>query len=85
MAVRVVDDREGYVLLARPDDRYTVVERRAGRFYNLHGRGPRGGVPCEPDAALDIVDEGEWVDELKARATLHEAVRRHEDLARRIW
>ena len=88
MAIAILEDREGYVLLGRPDDRYVVVERRAGHFYPLHSSpqgGERPGVPCDPDAVGAIVAEEEWTDELQARATLRFAVRRHEELAQRLW
>ncbi len=83
MKVRVIDDREGYVLVARQDGRCAVVERRAGHFYNLHG-GARPGVPCDTQAIPLITDEKDWVEEPVARASLTAAVQRHEALAQRL-
>jgi hypothetical protein len=84
MAIAILEDRDGYVLLSRGDERCVVVERRAGRYYSLHSRG-RGSVPCDPDAVPAIVAEEDWTDEMRARATLRFAVRRHEELAQRLW
>jgi hypothetical protein len=83
MGIHIVEDRAGYVLVNR-GDRFAVIERRAGHFYNLHG-GARCGIDCDPEKVPEIVDENDWVDEAKARAQLTFAVRRHDELAERMW
>jgi hypothetical protein len=83
MNVRVIDDRDGYVLVARSDGRCAVVERRAGHFYNLHG-GERPPVPCDLGAIPLITDENDWVDEAAARTSMMAAVRRQAELAQRL-
>jgi len=84
MNVWVLEDREGYLLLQRPDGRCAVIERRAGHFYTLHGRN-RHGVPCDLTLIETIIDEGDWTHEHTARSTMDFAVERGEELAQRIW
>ena len=82
--IDTVEERENYLLL-REDERWAVVERRAGRLYALRD-GWRDGVSPDDEAGLRrLIDPDGWGDEPAARATLAELVARRRQLAERIW
>jgi hypothetical protein len=82
MSLRIVEECEGYVLVCR-GERFALMERRAGLFYNLHG-GAREGVPGTAGALCDLLDEHDWVEERAAREAMAAAVRRRTDMAERM-
>ena len=79
--VRIVEEQASYLLLAR-GDRFAVLERRNGQFYNLH-RGRR-----EPDPLTDRGAEhaigNDWCDEISARRLFNEIATRYCNLAERL-
>ena len=80
-AVRIVAERAPYLLLAR-DNRYAVVERRAGRLYALHG--VRASAPMS-DAGVDDVVGNDWSDKKRAQRLFNDLVVRYAELAERLW
>ena len=81
-AIRVVEERAPYLLLAR-DDRFAVVERRAGKLYNLHC-GKREPEPLTDEGAEHAVGNG-WCDESAARRVFEEITARYQELAEHLW
>ena len=81
-AIRVVEERTPYLLLAR-GDRFAVVERRAGHLYNLHC-GKREPEPLTDEGAEHAVGHG-WCDESSARRVFEEVSARYAQLAEVIW
>jgi hypothetical protein len=80
--VRIVEERLPYLLLAR-GDRFAVVERRAGKLYNLHC-GKREPEPLTDAGAAHAVGAG-WYDEGRARRVFEEITSRYQEFAERIW
>jgi hypothetical protein len=76
--VRIVEEQASYLLLAR-GDRFAVLERRNGQFYNLH-RGQR-----EPDPLTDMGAEHsvgtDWCDEISARRLFDEITTQYRQFA----
>ena len=81
LAVQVVAERAPYLLLAR-QNRYAVVERRAGQLYAVHGA--RRSAPMT-DAGADAVVGKYWWDEVRARRLFDEIVGSYAALAERMW
>jgi hypothetical protein len=81
--VRIVEERAPYLLLAR-GDRFAVVERRAGRLYNLHC-GRREPAPLTDEGVDAAVGETGWCDEIRARQVFCEVTSEYARLAERIW
>jgi hypothetical protein len=79
--IRVVEERAPYLLIAQMD-RFAVVERRNGRFYNLHCE-HRDPAPITDAGALSVVGK-DWCDELTARRIFNDVVSRYTDLAERL-
>lgn len=80
--VRVVEERESWLLVAR-GDRFAVVERRAGRIYGLDSA-HRTGAPDSPAGMAEAAGDDGWRSEAEARATFAAVVARGRDLARRM-
>ncbi len=78
--MRIVEERDNYALV-EDGERWSVLERRAGRYYPLRG-GARDGEAAGNLARLKGVD---WLDEARARARLVEVHARRRDLAERLW
>ncbi len=78
--MRIVEERENYALV-EDGEHWTVLERRAGRYYPLRD-GARDGETAEN---LDRLKGVEWLDEARARARLVEVNARRRDLAERLW
>ena len=81
LAVQVVAERAPYLLLAK-QDRYAVVERRAGRLYAVMG--VRRSAPMT-DAGAEAVVGDAWCDERQARRLFDDVVARYVALAERMW
>jgi hypothetical protein len=81
--IRIIDERENYMLVS-DGARFTVVERRAGRFYSLRS-GPRHGVALDNAGVAAIIRESGWYTEITARQLLDEIVTRRQDLAEHLW
>lgn len=81
--IKIIDERENYVLVS-DGVRFTVAERRAGKFYSLHS-GPRHGVALDEVGVAEIIREGGWYSESKARRLLEEIATRRQDLAEHLW
>jgi hypothetical protein len=73
--------RAPYLLLAR-QNRYAVVERRAGQLYAVTGQ--RRSAPMT-DAGAEAVIGSDWWDEAQARRLFDEIVSRYAALAERMW
>jgi hypothetical protein len=78
--MRIVEERDNYALV-EDGERWTVLERRAGKYYPLRD-GARDGETAENLTRLEGV---EWLDEAKARTRLVEVHGRRRDLAERLW
>ena len=78
--MRIVEERDNYALV-EDGERWTVLERRAGKYYPLRD-GARVGETAENLARLHGV---EWLDEARARTRLLEVSARRRDLAERLW
>ena len=78
--MRIVEERENYALV-EDGERWTVLERRAGKYYPLRD-GARNGETAENLGRLKGVD---WLDEARARTRLVEVNSRRRDLAERLW
>jgi hypothetical protein len=83
-SIHIVEERPPYLLLSRSDDLYAVVERRAGKLYNVHS-GHRVPEPMTDEGAEHAVGDHGWHDEAFARSEFAEITRRYKDLAERIW
>ena len=77
-SVRIVEEQASYLLLAR-DDRFAVLERRNGQFYNLH-RGRREPDPLTDRGAEHAVGT-DWCDEISARRLFDEITTQYRELA----
>jgi hypothetical protein len=78
--MRIVEERDNYALVEN-GERWTVLERRAGKYYPLRD-GAREGQAVANLARLQGV---EWLDEARARTRLVEVSARRRDLAERLW
>jgi hypothetical protein len=81
--IRIVEEREGYLLLAR-GERFAVVERRNGKLYRLEC-GHRDSEPISDLGMMHAVGDHGWCDEITARRLLNEILVRYHDLAERMW
>jgi len=81
--IRIVEEREGYLLLAR-GERFAVVERRNGQLYRLEW-GRRDPEPISDLGMMHAVGDHGWCDEITARRLLSEILVRYHDLAERMW
>lgn len=82
--VHIVEERPPYLLVNRDGDgRYAVVERRVGKFYNLHC-GKREPEPMT-DEGVEHAVGNDWCDEGHARLVFSEITERYRDLAEHIW
>src|SRR3954451_13224432 len=66
--IRIEAEQENYCLLSQ-DGRWTVVERRAGRYYPL-GRLSQPGVALDQDEAASLFREDRCYPEPRARRVL---------------
>jgi hypothetical protein len=82
--MRVAEETENYLLLEE-DGRWTVVERRAGRWYPMRGERHEGADPSDAAAVRRVVGDDGWSNEVEARRVLDEVAARHDRLARRLW
>ncbi|HET8727612.1 MAG TPA: hypothetical protein VFO41_08900 [Alphaproteobacteria bacterium] len=80
--LRVVEERESWLLIAR-GDRFAVVERRGGRIYGLETAHRRGEADTPAGMAAAVGADG-WRSETEARATFAGLVARGRELARRM-
>ena len=80
--VQIVEERAPYLLLSRDDGLYAVVERRAGKFYSLHGG--RHPEPMTDEGVAHAVGH-DWHDATTAYALLGEITERYRDFAEHIW
>jgi hypothetical protein len=76
--VRIVEEQASYLLLAR-GDRFAVLERRNGQFYNLH-RGRREPDPLTDRGAEHAVGT-DWCDEISARRLFDEITTQYRQFA----
>jgi hypothetical protein len=81
MDVTIVADEGSHVLIAH-GDRYAVVERRAGHFYNCHDE--KRGAAADLSAIGDVLDDSDWTDEGAAQATFNDVIDRGKELAQRM-
>jgi hypothetical protein len=79
-AVQVVAERAPYLLLST-QNRYAVVERRAGQLYAV--KGLRRSAPITDAGACAVVGN-DWWDEARARRLFDEIVSRYAALAERM-
>ena len=82
--MRVADEKENY-LLVEEGGRWTVVERRAGRWYPVRDEPREGADPSDAAAVRRMVGDDGWAEEGEARRMLDEVAARHDRLAQRIW
>jgi hypothetical protein len=83
MDVTIVAD-EGTHLLITQGDKFAIVERRNNHLYNCHD-GKRIGIPLSDLPAIaQILDEGDWIDEVAAQAAFKEVVARETQIAERM-
>jgi hypothetical protein len=76
--MKIVDEQENY-LLVTDGAHFTVVERRAGRFYGLRNRARRGVAPDDTGVAQLMKEAGSFT-EPQARHLLTEVATRWRDL-----
>ncbi len=81
MAVTIVTEHESHLLIA-DGERYAVVERRNGRFYNCHD-GQRDPA-TDLSGVARILDDNDWTDRKTAQATFDAVAERGGELARRM-
>jgi hypothetical protein len=82
-AIRIVEERPPYLLLCRGDDLFAVVERRAGKLYNLHS-GHRVPEPMTDAGAEHAVGDHGWHDEAFARLEFAEITGRYREIAEHL-
>jgi hypothetical protein len=82
--MRVADETENYLLIEE-GGRWTVVERRAGRWYPMRDERREGADPSDAAAVRRVVGDDGWSGEVEARRVLDEVAARHDRLARRLW
>jgi hypothetical protein len=63
--IKIMDERENYLLVTDGAD-FTVLERRAGRFYGLRN-GARHGVAFDDTGMAGLIHEGRSHTEREAR------------------
>jgi hypothetical protein len=81
--VHIVDERSPYLLVASGDDRFGIVERRAGKLYSLRC-GQRTAEPLTDTGAEHAVGD-DWRDERTAWWLFVELTARYRRLAETIW
>lgn len=83
MGLTIVAQHETHLLIA-DGDRYAVIERRQGRFYNCHD-GKRDGVPANDLSGVKrILNDNDWTDRQAAQATFDAIAERGAQLAQRM-
>ena len=76
--MNILDEQENY-LLVTDGAHFTVVERRAGKFYGLRNRGRRGVTPDDAGIA-ELMHEAGSFTEPQARHLLVEVATQWRDL-----
>ena len=82
-AIRIVEERAPYLLIAHGKG-FAIVERRAGKLYNLHC-GERDPEPLSDEGAEHAVGEDGWCDERTARRKFDEVTAGYQKMAETIW
>jgi hypothetical protein len=83
MQTTIIAD-EGTHLLIAQGDRYSVIERRAGHFYNCHD-GRRQAVRNDDLSDIgSILDEKDWTDRKAAQTMFDDVIGRENQLAQRM-
>jgi hypothetical protein len=83
MEVKVVAERGTHVLIVG-GERYAVLERRNGHFYNCHDD-KRADVPVDDLQAVgSALDARDWTDRETAQATFEAVTGRGTELAQRM-
>jgi hypothetical protein len=81
MEVKIVAEQGTHLLIAS-GDRYAVIERRNGRYYNCH-EDKRANVPADDLQGVDrALDARDWTDRQTAQAMFKSVTSRGTDLAR---
>ncbi len=80
--IRVLDEKEHY-LLVTDGSRFTVIERRAGRFYRLTHRAPHG-VPLDDIGAEELFRIDTLPSEAAARKRLVDVATEWRGLAEHV-
>jgi hypothetical protein len=76
--IKIIDEQENYLLVTDGAD-FTVIERRAGKFYQL-GSGARRGLALDGAEMAELVHEGRSHTERDARDLLAEVATQWRDL-----
>jgi hypothetical protein len=76
--IKIIDEQENYLLATNGTD-FTVIERRAGRFYRLRNRA-RHGVALEDAGMAELIHESRSHTEREARDLLAEVATQWRDL-----
>lgn len=76
--MKIVDEQENYLLIT-DGARFTVVERRVGRFYGLRTRARHGVAPDDAGVAQLMKEAGSFT-EPQARHLLADVATRWRDL-----
>ena len=83
MTVEIIAEQGTHLLIGN-GDRYAVIERRNGRFYNCHDN-TRASVPADDLQAVDgALDSGDWTNKEAAQATFEAVADRGTGLAQRM-
>jgi hypothetical protein len=83
MEVKVVAEAGTHLLIAN-GNRYAVIERRNGRYYNCH-EDKRANVPADDLQGIDhALDARDWTDRQTAQAMFESVTSRGTELARRM-
>jgi hypothetical protein len=76
--IKIIDQQENYLLVTDGVD-FTVIERRAGKFYGLRG-GARHGLTLDGAATAELIHEDRSHTEREARDLLAGVATRWRDL-----
>ena len=61
MYMTIIADQGTHLLIGQKD-RFAVIERRNGRFYNCHDERREGIAPDELSAVSKILNDSDWTD-----------------------
>jgi hypothetical protein len=84
MSVTIVTQQGSHLLIAADQERYAVIERREGRYYNCHDAA-RAGIPVDALAEIGtVLEAGDWADRDTAQAAFEAITQRGAELAQRM-
>ena len=80
--IEIMDEQENYLMITDGAD-FTVLERRAGKFYGLH-KGARHGMALDDTGMVGRIHEGRSHTEREARDLLGEVATQWRELLEHV-